>query len=247
LSFAFRPITIPFMPASPLFAVGHRGASAYAPENTIAAFDEAIRLGARAVEFDLRLTADAHPVVLHDDTLNRTTNGTGYLTRFSRLDLLRFDAGSWMHSRFAGTRIPTLQEALLAIGPRARPVIELKTDIPPELVLPALRRYDLEEDALIISFVESRLIPYRRASRDLALGLLADHWSADLPDRARNLAAEIVCLHVDILGPAQVAACDARGLEVWCFTANDVGTVAASAALGVTGIITDRPDLIRTR
>jgi glycerophosphoryl diester phosphodiesterase len=235
------------MPTSPLFAIGHRGASAYAPENTVAAFEEAIRLGAKAVEFDLRLTADHHPVVLHDETVDRTTNARGPLTRFSRLDLLQLDAGSWMHPRFAGTRIPTLHEALLAIGPYARPVIELKTDIPPELVLPALRRYDLEEDAIVISFVESRLIPYRRASRDLTLGLLADQWSADLPLRARNLAAELVCLNVDILGPGQIAACEAQGLEVWCFTANDVGMVAASAALGVSGIITDRPDLIRTR
>jgi glycerophosphoryl diester phosphodiesterase len=235
------------MPSSPLYAIGHRGASAYAPENTVAAFDEAIRLGAKAVEFDLRLTADQHPVVLHDDTVDRTTNARGPITRFSRLDLLRLDAGSWMHSRFAGTRIPTLQEALLAVGPHARPVIELKVDIPPELVLPALRRYDLEEDALIISSVESRLVPFRRASRDLPLGLLAEHWSDDLPLRARNLAAELLCLNVDILGPGQVAACEAHGLEVWAFTANDVGMVAACAALGVSGIITDRPDLIRTR
>jgi glycerophosphoryl diester phosphodiesterase len=93
-------------PVKPVFAVGHRGASAYAPENTVAAFDEAIRLGAKAVEFDLRLTADGYPVVLHDDTVNRTTNGSGPVAHLSRFDLLRLDAGSWMHRRFAGTRIP---------------------------------------------------------------------------------------------------------------------------------------------
>ena len=235
------------MSSKPVIAVGHRGASAYAPENTVASFDEAIRRGAKAVEFDLRLTADGDPVVIHDDTVDRTTNGTGPVNAYSRLDLLRLDAGSWMHPRFSGTRIPTLQEALLAIGPHARPVIELKTEIPAELVIRTLRRYDLLEDALVISFVESWLVPFRRASRDLAIGLLADHWTGDIPARARNLAAELVCLNVDILGPGQVAACEAHGLEVWCFTANDVGMVAACAAMGVTGIITDRPDLIRTR
>jgi glycerophosphoryl diester phosphodiesterase len=235
------------MSTKPLIAVGHRGAAAYAPENTVASFDEAIRLGAKAVEFDLRLTADGAPVVVHDETVDRTTNGTGRVADYCRFDLLGLDAGSWMHARFAGTRIPTLEEALLAIGPHARPVIELKTQIPPELVMRTLRRYDLEQDALIISFVESWLVPFRTASRDLALGLLADHWTHDLPARARNLAAELVCLNVDILGPPQVAACEGQGLEVWCFTANDVGMVAACAAMGVCGIITDRPDLIRTR
>lgn len=288
-------------PAKPVFAVGHRGASAYAPENTVAAFDEAIRLGAKAVEFDVRLTADGFPIILHDDTVDRTTNGNGPLLQFTRFDLLRLDAGSWMHCRFAGTRIPTLDEALLAIGPFARPVLELKVPIPADLLLHHLRKYDLEEEALVLSFEEAWLRPLRTASRDLALGLLADEWSPTLPDRAaalspgcfvgsrggtrpfesttargalgaeqqlKNGAAAggdpegqtggasggemgggggVLCLNVDCLGTAQVAAAEARGLEVWCFTANDVGMVAACAAMGVSGIITDKPDLIRAR
>src|SRR3954470_18661165 len=92
----------------PVFAVGHRGASAYAPENTVAAFDEAVRLGAKGVEFDLRITADGNLVVLHDATVDRTTNGHGHVANMTRFDLLRLDAGSWMNRRFAGTRIPTL-------------------------------------------------------------------------------------------------------------------------------------------
>jgi glycerophosphoryl diester phosphodiesterase len=237
-------------PEKPVFAVGHRGASAYAPENTVAAFDEAIRLGARAVEFDLRLTADGVPVVLHDDTVDRTTNGHGPINALTRLDILRLDAGSWMHHRFIGTRIPTLDEALLAIGPAAQPVIELKVPVPPDLLLHHLQKYDLEEDALILSFEEAWLHPLRRASRHLTLGLLSDAWTPDVPARAAALCPGgegIVCLNVDVLGTAQVAACEAQGLEVWCFTANDVGMVAACAAMGVSGIITDKPDLIRTR
>ena len=234
----------------PVFAVGHRGASAYAPENTVAAFDEAIRLGAKAVEFDLRLTADNIPIILHDDTVDRTTNGTGPVSLYSRFDLLRLDAGSWMHHRFSGTRIPTLDEALLAIGPHAQPVIELKVPCPPDLLLSALRRFDLEHEALVLCFEESWLLPLRKASKDLSLGLLSDAWSPDLPARAAALSPNddgLICLNVDILGTPQVQASEAQGLEVWCFTANDVGMVAACAAMGVSGIITDRPDLIRTR
>lgn len=235
------------MASNPVIAVAHRGASAYAPENTVAAFDEAIRLGAKAVEFDVRLTADGLPVVLHDETVDRTTNGRGPVSGLSRFDLLRLDAGSWMHPRFSGTRIPSLEEALLAIGPHAQPVLELKVPIPADLLLYALRKYDLEQEALVLSFQDAWLYPLRTASRDLSLGMLSESWTADLPKRARDAAAQIVCLNVDALGTTQVAACETQGLEVWCYTANDVGMVAASAAMGVTGIITDRPDLIRTR
>jgi len=234
----------------PVFAVGHRGASAYAPENTVAAFDEAIRLGARAVEFDLRLTCDDVPIVLHDETVDRTTNGNGPVREYSRFDLLRLDAGSWMHARFSGTRIPTLDEALLAIGAHVRPVIELKVPCPPELLLASLRKFDLEQEALVLCFEESWLHPLRKASKELSLGLLSDAWTADLPARAAALSPAgdgLLCLNVDVLGTPQVQAAEAQGLEVWCFTANDVGMVAACAAMGVSGIITDRPDLIRTR
>ena len=81
----------------------------------------------------------------------------------------------------------------------------------------------------------------------LGMGLLADDWTPDLPLRAKRLGAELLVLYVDILGTPQGGMAEREGLEVWCFTANDVGMVAACAAMGVTGIITDRPDLIRTR
>jgi glycerophosphoryl diester phosphodiesterase len=235
------------MSQKPLFAIGHRGASAYAPENTVAAFDEAIRLGAQAVEFDVRLSADGEMVVVHDATVDRTTNGTGHVNQIEKQDLMSLDAGSWMDQRFTGERIPMLWEALLAIGPHAMPVLELKEPIPAEPLIKLLRKYDLETDALILSFDEAWLHPIRRYSKDVSLGLLVDSWRHDVPERAKNLAAEVVCVNIDCLGTNEVAAIQSKGLEVWCYTANDVGMVAACAAMGVTGIITDRPDLIRTR
>jgi glycerophosphoryl diester phosphodiesterase len=231
----------------PVIAIGHRGAAAYAPENTVASFDEAIRLGAKAVEFDLRMAGDGTLVVLHDETVDRTTNGRGSLTEMSRIDLLRFDAGSWFHQRFAAARIPTLEEALLAIGPHARPVIELKAPVPAEKLLKSLRRFDLEGDAIVLSFEPAWLVPLRKASKELALGLLADEWSEELPARAKGLDAEVLGVDVDILSQGQIDAAGEKSLEVWTFTVNDIGMVAACAAMGVSGIITDRPDLIRTR
>lgn len=95
----------------------HRGASGTHPENTLPALQEAVRLGAHMVELDLALTRDGEIVLMHDTTVNRTTNGKGRVLDFDLADLKQLDAGGWKHTRFAGTRVPTLAEAL-AVLPR---------------------------------------------------------------------------------------------------------------------------------
>jgi len=230
-----------------LNVIAHRGASGYCPENTVASFEEGIRLGAKGIEFDIRLTADGVPVVLHDAMLDRTTNGKGPVAEHTWMDLLQLDAGSWKHARFAGTRIPSLAEALLAIGPYARPIIELKTAIDPEVLLSQLRRFDLEEDVLVMSFHPEWLAPLRQRSKVVPLGLLSDRWGEELPSQTRALDADTLLLHTKVLGTSQIAAAESEGLEVWCWTPNDAGLIAACAAMGVSGIITDYPDLIRSR
>ncbi len=230
-----------------VIAVAHRGASAYAPENTVAAFDEAVRLHAKAVEFDIQLSADGAIVVIHDETLQRTTNGRGRVKDYQLFDLLRLDAGSWLHPRFAGTRIPTLDEALLAIGPHALPVLELKAPIPGALLLQHLQRYDLLDDCLVISFRPQWLLEVRKHTPKIPLGLLSDRFTHDLPARAKALDADVLLLSTEALSPESAHAANAEGLELWCYTANDIGLVAACASLGTTGIITDKPDLIRSR
>jgi glycerophosphoryl diester phosphodiesterase len=227
--------------------IGHRGASGYAPENTVASFEHALSLGVKAVEFDVRMTADGVPVVLHDSKLDRTTNGNGPVAEHTWLDLLQLDAGSWKHPRFAGTRVPSLQEALMAIAPYARPIIELKVPVDPPVILDQLRRYDIEGDVLVMSFHGEWLVPFRKHSKEVPLGFLSDHWRPELPGEARGLDAEVLLLHTGVLGTTQIAAAEAEGLEVWCFTPNDAGLIAACAAMGVSGIVTDYPDLIRTR
>ena len=96
--------------------IGHRGAAAYAPENTLAGFRKAKALGCHWVEFDVRLTGDSQPVLLHDDRLERTTNGRGGISGLQLAAVRRYDAGNWFHSSFAGERVPTLEEALLLLA-----------------------------------------------------------------------------------------------------------------------------------
>lgn len=90
--------------------IGHRGASAYAPENTFAAFEKARELGADFIELDVQLTKDGKLAVIHDDKVDRTTNGTGFVRHFTMKELKKFDAGSWFSPSFQGEKIPDLED-----------------------------------------------------------------------------------------------------------------------------------------
>ena len=157
-------------------AIAHRGASAYAPENTLAAFGQALRLGCHAVEFDVRLSRDRVPVVIHDATVDRTTNGRGAVRNMSVAELQRLDAGAWFGPQFAGARVPTLDEALAAVAAPARCAIELKEVVEPAELIAALERSGTAERAVITSFEPGLVAPVRRACRDVAVGLLASQW-----------------------------------------------------------------------
>ena len=117
-----------------IIVVGHRGTVKFAPENTIAAFEKAIELGADLLEMDVRETKDGHLVLVHDATVNRTTNGRGRVSGMTLAEIKRLDAGSWFSPDFKGERVPTLKEALAAIRGRALPDIDFKAGTPQKLV-----------------------------------------------------------------------------------------------------------------
>lgn len=109
-----------------IIAVGHRGTKKFAPENTISAHEMAIALGARAIEFDVRFTKDGYAVVIHDATVNRTTDGRGWVKNMTLCEIKALDAGSWKGSKFTGEQVPTLREALRNIKERAIVDIDFK-------------------------------------------------------------------------------------------------------------------------
>ena len=106
--------------------IAHRGASGSAPENTMAAFSLAVERGAEVVELDVQMTADGYPVVIHNATVNRTTDGTGLVREKTLAELQTLDAGSWFETRFAGERVPTLEEVVTWARGRVALAIEIK-------------------------------------------------------------------------------------------------------------------------
>ncbi len=230
-----------------MIAIAHRGASAWAPENTVAAFDAALEVGCRAVEFDVRLTADGIPVVIHDETLERTTNGKGRVAETNWLDILRLDAGSWKHPRFAGSRVPSLEEALQAISPCAQPVIEIKVPLNPSMVIGLLTRYDILTDAVVMSFDENILASLRAENRKVVLFQLLDSWSPKMIRSARAAGITGVVMKFDQCALDRAMMAKELMPHVWAYDVNDPGAAAACGAMGLDGVITDFPDIVRAR
>lgn len=247
---------------SRVLSYAHRGASAYAPENTIAAFTRAREMGAEFVEVDVHRSQDGHLVILHDATLERTTNArTMYPGRepwtvrdFTLAELQRLDAGSWFDARFAGVTIPTLDEALAfltahemgvlidAKAPARYPglaeQIAYSLRAHPKLLLGGARRVVVQ--SLDWEFIRQ----FRAILPRVSVGLLGSPRTEDLEGFAR-FADQVNPMHT-ALDSAYVAEVHRVGMSVTAWTVNDKEAIAKVVALGVDGIITDAPDLIAT-
>ena len=231
-----------------MYIVGHRGAAGIAPENTLTSFREAVRIGSDWLEFDVRLSSDGVPVIIHDSTLKRTTNGRGPVRARPLTELRRLDAGSWFDTRFAGEKIPTLDE-VLKLGSRVRLNIEIKARSAPagevaQAVWSRVRQAGLEQRVLVSCFDLKVL----RALRDLdAEARLGFPWQAGLRDpirRATTLKCRMMLFDVAGLSEKKVRRCREVGLEVWVYTVNEPDEMRRVLDLGIDGLITDRPDLL---
>lgn len=228
--------------------IAHRGAGRHAPENTLAAIRAGAALGHRMVEFDVKLSADGVPVLMHDDTLERTTNGRGRVADQPLASLRRLDAGG-------GEPVPTLAEVsdlLLSQGILAN--IELKPCAGRERETGAVvaawseaRWRGATTAPLLSSFSPTSLAAAREAAPSLPRALLVER----VTDATMDLAAELGCVALDAhhlaLDGAVVRRVRARGLRLLAWTVNDPSRAAALLAWGVDGVITDAVDLLRPR
>ncbi len=178
-----------------VIAVGHRGTMKFAPENTLAAFDKAIEMGARAVEMDVRVTADGEFVILHDASVDRTTNGRGPVSRMTLAEFKALDAGSWFGPAFAGERAPTLREALRHVKGRASVDIDFKAGPADSAsrIAAMLDEEGYDDGTLVTVFV--RAWHYRRMKPLPERYALRPHFqSAEEPAEARQHGVDIMGL-----------------------------------------------------
>jgi glycerophosphoryl diester phosphodiesterase len=235
--------------------VAHRGGGTLAPENTLAGLHLAARLGYRAVEFDVKLSRDGVPILMHDDTLERTTDGHGPVAARSLADLRGLDAGRWFSERFARERVPTLEEAAQACQSQGlwanvevKPCPGRDAETGRVVALEAARLWAGHPlPPLLSSFSPEALATCQVAAPGLARALLVAQPPADWCRMLDELAA--VALHCDHAHTTHelAQAVHATGRGVLCYTVNDPDTADRLLAWGVDALVTDRPDLLPAR
>jgi glycerophosphoryl diester phosphodiesterase len=243
--------------AQPL-VIAHRGASAYAPENTMAAFELAIDLGADAIELDLRQTKDSVLVFLHDADVDRTTNGTGNVKDFTFSELQKLDVDSWFDKEFSDEKIPSLQEVVDLLVDSTLIIIELKegNETYPgieENVVSLIKENGIEAQTILKSFdpnVLERLrkidptIPllYVYAVRIPWLGMIIDRGVTF--DSVYDLDVEYLQPHRFFLSKSFVEDAHAKGYKIISWGVNSTEAISESLDFGVDGIETDYPDKV---
>ncbi len=232
--------------------IAHRGGGTLAPENTLAAMRKAKALGFAGVEFDVMLAADATPILMHDQTLERTTSGSGAIAATAYRDMLRLDAGSWHSREHAGEPVPSFERAgrlCIELGLWADIEIKPATGYEAETGrAAALLARELWRGApvqpLLCSFQPASLAAAREAAPELPRGALTKTIPLDWEQWMQKLGC--VSLHCDyrMLLPQQARAVRDAGYWLLCWTVNDPEIVRVLFDWGADAIITDRLDLI---
>ncbi len=232
------------------FWIAHRGAGKLAPENTLAAFRVGASHGYRAFECDVKLSGDGVPFLLHDDTLERTTDVGGLARDRSWAELSRLDAGGWHSVGYAGEPPATLEavaryclrnDSALNLEIKPTPGEEARTG---EVVAHEAARLwsGRASKPLLSSFQPDALSAARAPEPGLPLALLLDAWSAGWLEQARSLGCVAVVADYRLLDADAIARIHASGMRVLCYTVNDAGPARSLMGWGIDGIITDAVD-----
>jgi len=232
--------------------IGHRGASAYAPENTLASFDLAVQSQADAIEFDVKLTADKQVVVIHDSSVDRTTNGSGKVSEMKLSKLQELDAGSKFGIKFAGEKVPTLEAVFERFGKRILMNVELTNYSTPfdelvEKVVDLVIKHKVEDHVIFSSFLAKNLKQARNMSPMIPCGLLAYSGLLGFFPRQYGWKKKFQALHPYITDVDQelVQKVHDKGKRIHVWTVNGEDNIRKMLELNVDGIFTDDPGMAR--
>jgi len=222
-----------------MLKIGHRGARAYEPENTLRSFKKALDLGVDAVELDVRRTKDDKIIVIHDAEVDRTTNGKGLVDELTLEEIKELVTEK-------GEKIPTLEEALDFLDKRVKVLIELKEAGLEEKVLSLVHEKGLEKNVIIVSFLEEALRKVRELNNEVETGLIYVRHGNPIK-AALELKANYLLPLYRFTHTANVQKAHENGLKVIVWTINKQEEVSEYVKKGVDGIASDRPDMLKVK
>ena len=240
--------------------IAHRGASALAPENTLAAIRKAIEIGVDMIEIDVRQSLDHEVVVMHDRSLKRTTNGHGKVRKKTLAELQKLDAGSWFAPEFANERIPTLEEVLTTVKGHCGLLIEVKDGHKrspwfAKRLVTLIRQFDAYDWVVVQSFNNAILQAIHRLDSRITLNKLVVYTLPGIPvyyDVGFKLGNVVRDETTKALNPNQrylskqlLQRLRASNRQTFCWTVDDVPTMKKLITMGVDGIITNHPDRLK--
>ncbi|MFD3158310.1 glycerophosphodiester phosphodiesterase [Haloimpatiens sp. FM7330] len=226
----------------------HRGASGYAPENTLAAFKKAIEMKADGIELDVHLSKDGYLIVMHDEKVDRTTNGKGMIKSFTLEELKKLDAGSWYSKEFNNERIPTLEEVLKLIKPTSLFInLEIKAGYRlypniEEKVLNMLEKYDMLERSIISSFDHYSLVKIKQLNSKVKTGMLYMSSLFEPWDYAKSIKVDALHPYYITLTKEFIMGAYSHNLAINTYTVNEESAIKQLAQGKISGLITNYPD-----
>ena len=227
--------------------IAHRGFSGIAPENTSIAFQKALELHPDAVELDVHLSKDGELIVIHDDTVDRTTNGKGKVAELTLSELKSFDAGSWFDKQYQGERIPTLKEALSLMRNKTIVAVELKAAGTAEKAVPLIEQLDMTDQVMIFSFYPE----YLKSVKHLNPKIPLLHLFYIQPESKSQVAplflihqtlsayANMLGINANAVTPQLIDTAHKRGIGIGVYTVNEENDMRTILQLGVDAIVSN--------
>ena len=236
--------------------IAHRGASAYYPENTLPSFEGAIAMGADMVELDVQLTSDKEVVVFHDEKISRCTDGRGKIADYTLAQLKKLDAGSWFDKKFQNARIPTLDEALSVCKNKIAVNIEIKTEAVSKMFfggieeksLKIVEKSGMNGHVVFSSFDPRAIMHLKQIDNTVTVALLFEkkHYGSKLPsDIIESVGADAFNCSSDEFNKKWLANVKLNNIPVNIYTVNDAKNMRRFLKIGVSGIFTNKPDILK--
>lgn len=224
-----------------MFRIGHRGACGHAPENTLSSFRKALEIGVDGVEFDVHATKDGKLVILHDDKVDRTTGGKGFIWDLDLGQVRKLDAGAWFREKFRGERVPLFSEALETLR-GTNIFIELKQEGIVEKVHEELKARKMRDNIYVISFNRFLIEHSIKINRKIKTGLITER-----PEDLRfalELKTEIFCLNHATADKAIADEVHGHKMKLSVWTMNDPGEIRQMQEIGADMLTSDYPDML---